>query len=212
MEGAPEKRKKKLEDDGLQERAKRQANVATRLRVAALESQNRFDKTTGLENRTSYDRYLEGLQRKIDQEGVGVAFIVIDIDHFKAVNDTYGHAAGDRILESVAVKIMETVRAGDRVFRYGGEEIVIVCEGLSLEKATERAEEIREAVRGTEVEYKAETLSVTVSIGVTAIDEGEDASVQDLFSNADRAMYEAKEGGRDRVVAEDFRQILEKAA
>ncbi|MDF3823061.1 GGDEF domain-containing protein [Leptospira sp. 96542] len=127
----------------------------------------------------------------------GFAVLVLDIDHFKSVNDRYGHDAGDQVLQQAARLVVEHVRAGDFVFRYGGEEVLVVLAGLLTEEALKVAEGIRRRFEATPLSIGADgELNLTVSIGV-AVDAGE-ADPQSLVKRADMALYEAKRAGRNR--------------
>ena len=143
-------------------------------------------------------------RRAIDQAGVAgraVSLLLIDIDHFKDFNDRFGHAAGDAVIRRIARKIMTTVRASDLVFRFGGEEFVVICEGLEGDPALALAERIRCAIV-TSVEGAGP--GVTASIGIASV--SADCSGYDaLFQKADRRLYAAKAAGRNCVIADDER-------
>lgn len=126
------------------------------------------------------------------------SILFFDIDHFKKINDTYGHKVGDQILQFVASVISQKVRASDFVGRWGGEEIVVALVGADEKDGYLKAEEIRKAVKSKVRVRSLAGLTVTVSGGVASL-EGE-ATVEDLIKHADSAMYQAKQQGRDRVV------------
>lgn len=155
------------------------------------------DPLTGLHNRRFLDRELAGaLQRETP-----VAVVVVDVDHFKSVNDRYGHAAGDDVLVAVARVLRAGTRTGDVVARSGGEEFVVVLPDTDLAEACTRAEEIRRLCAATVHPVAGGPVRVTLSAGVAvAGPEGTGASA--LLSAADRALYRAKSAGRDRVVAD----------
>ena len=159
------------------------------------------DALTGLHNR----RYMAGqLQAMVDRAGHGgdpVAVLVMDIDHFKAVNDGFGHDAGDEVLREFAVRLATNVRAIDLPCRLGGEEFVVVMPGASLEAASRVADRIRRDIEGQPFPIMggAEGLSVTVSIGVAASVPGD--SPEGLLKRADEGVYEAKSRGRNQVIA-----------
>ena len=126
-----------------------------------------------------------------------MSVLVVDIDHFKAINDRHGHAAGDEVLRQIAREISRATRDTDRVYRYGGEEFVVVCEGLGHGQALLAAERLRLRVAATEIQGIADR--VTASIGVaTTPDDGRDMT--ELFATADGRLYGAKEAGRNRVL------------
>ncbi len=161
------------------------------------------DSLTGLFNR----RYLTAhLARLIGRLGTTprqpVSIVLIDIDHFKAVNDQLGHAAGDDVLKAVARRLSGRLRATDTVARYGGEEFVVVLPDSPLETAAAVAERLRRAVAEAPVSLSdgSGTVPVTISLGVASTEDPEDMP-GDLLRRADAALYEAKRRGRDRVVA-----------
>lgn len=128
-----------------------------------------------------------------------VSLALLDIDRFKEVNDTYGHQAGDRVLEQVARLLAETLRAPDNLGRYGGEEFLLVLPETGLDATHVIAERIRKRVREADFEVDGGTVKLTVSIGATQFQSGE--PLTELFARVDRALYEAKESGRNLVVA-----------
>lgn len=131
--------------------------------------------------------------------GKPFAALLLDVDHFKSVNDTYGHEAGDHVLQHVAGVFIENVRSGDFVFRHGGEEFLILCVELTAQEALSVANKVRVAVQAEPIAISDTTkLSLTVSIGVAAYDGHPD--YQRLIARADRALYEAKNGGRNKCV------------
>jgi len=126
--------------------------------------------------------------------------LMLDIDHFKAINDRYGHEIGDMVLAQVARAIQSSSRKDDVVFRYGGEEFCIVDPGTPLQEAIRLGERIVQAVRKERYGKEGEQFRVTISVGVAARDLG-DADLEGLIARADRALYAAKDNGRDRVMA-----------
>ena len=169
---------------------------AVRARSAALAEMAFVDELTGLYNRR---RMLERLQEEYNRAKryqYPISCIFIDIDHFKAVNDTHGHAAGDEVLREVSSLVRGCIRAYDVPCRYGGEEIVVLLPQADAEQALIAAERIRSAVEGMTRDFGK--ISVTVSVGISSYpDTAQDA--QGILEGADRAMYLAKEGGRNKV-------------
>jgi diguanylate cyclase (GGDEF)-like protein len=157
------------------------------------------DSLTGLYNRRKLDGDLSGRVPSLVSEGRNVAFAMVDVDHFKKFNDTYGHPAGDALLRQVARAIAHAVRAEDIVYRYGGEEFCVLLPGASPEEARFVSERIRWSVEHTPVldEQGSQLSSVTVSVGVVCHTNG---NVQTMVASADSALYAAKQQGRNRVV------------
>jgi two-component system cell cycle response regulator len=158
------------------------------------------DQLTGLHNRRYMSGQIEALMRRAAQGGEPVSLLVIDIDHFKKVNDGYGHDVGDEVLQEFAVRLASNVRAIDLPVRHGGEEFVVVMPDTDLEDARRIAERIRLHVAGSPFRVMGgeEMLTVTISIGVAASCGAEDNSTA-LMKRADEAVYEAKSRGRNRV-------------
>lgn len=160
------------------------------------------DALTGLHNRRYMAGQLQGLVARANHSGPGVAVLVLDIDHFKAVNDGFGHDAGDEVLREFAVRLATNVRAIDLPCRLGGEEFVVVMPDTSLEDALSIAERIRRDVGSTpfRVMDGQVQIDVTTSVGV-AVSQGPDDTPDALIKRADQGVYEAKSRGRDRVIA-----------
>ena len=160
------------------------------------------DPLTGLHNRRYMTTQLQALATRASRGGEPVAVMVMDIDHFKAVNDGFGHDAGDEVLREFAVRLATNVRAIDLPCRYGGEEFVVVMPGASLAAAERVADRIRRDVGGAPFRIMGgrELLTITISVGVAATD-GPDDTPEALLKRADEALYEAKASGRDRVIA-----------
>ena len=189
------------------------ASDITELKLTQLQLEKRIedlyvmattDALTGIDNRRNL---LEKVQLEIDRAlryGLTVAFLMMDIDHFKVVNDTYGHDAGDRVLQRVGALLHETVRAPDHVGRLGGEEFGILLTNVTPQLGAEIAEQMRRKVAALVVTYGDAEISFTVSIGVAGLLVDAENPLLDLIKRADTAMYDAKKGGRNCVrVAED---------
>ena len=156
------------------------------------------DALTGLPNRRYFDEFCALLsRRRRAEDSVGV--LMIDIDRFKAVNDTYGHPVGDEVLRAVAGAIVGAVREDDVPARYGGEEFAVLLRNPTPEVAVEVGERVREAVAALDL-TRFGVPSVRVSVGAAVADDG-DEPITTTIEQADRALYDAKRGGRDRVVA-----------
>lgn len=155
------------------------------------------DPLTQIGNRAAFDLCLEKQISAHERHHTEFSLMVIDIDHFKEVNDTYGHIAGDKVLKMVAQTIRKTLRRSDEVYRYGGEEFVVILSNTQQGGATFIAERIRKAIEELKVELN-KTISVTASIGISASEKTE--QVSQTLEFADKALYEAKESGRNQVV------------
>jgi diguanylate cyclase (GGDEF)-like protein len=156
-----------------------------------------LDPLTGLFNRNALEQRLAEIdgQPSSREEGLSHALLLCDLDHFKRVNDMLGHAAGDAVLQDVAYTMRATLRAGDSIYRVGGEEILVILPGADEEAALEIAERLRQAVR----RRRPVGVAVTVSIGVAVSHTGV-VDTDDLVARADAALYSAKAGGRDTVI------------
>lgn len=155
------------------------------------------DALTGIYDRSRLEFEGPKMLQNSAVAGTITSLMIIDADHFKAVNDLFGHLVGDQVLKRTAGILKENLRAGDRVYRFGGEEFVILCEGLSHEAALQRAERLREAVETTIT--RPDATCVTISIGV-ATSNLDGNTLNALLSAADTRLYAAKNAGRNRVV------------
>jgi diguanylate cyclase (GGDEF)-like protein len=154
------------------------------------------DPLTQISNRAAFDSALNREICSFKRHLTGFALMVIDIDYFKLVNDTYGHIAGDSVLKSVAEVIKNTIRRSDEVFRYGGEEFVVILTNTDIEGALFIGERVRREIKKLIIKSH-EQINVTASIGIAASNTIRD--VNDTLYHADKALYQAKEEGRDRV-------------
>jgi diguanylate cyclase (GGDEF)-like protein len=156
------------------------------------------DQLTGLKNRTIGMDLLQAEISRAQRSGLALCVAVIDIDHFKRINDQRGHMAGDQTLRSFASLVSSTVRDYDIVFRYGGEEFVLVMPDTVIKNAVKVSEKLRLAVEALVVETRSGPVSITISVGIKQYDAG--MTLEDLLSKADKALYQAKQGGRNRTV------------
>ena len=158
------------------------------------------DGLTGLSNIRYFMMILnaEYLLAKREPEDRGFCVIMLDIDHFKKFNDTYGHAVGDKVLKGVADSLKNAVRSSDIVARYGGEEMVVLLRVTRIKNAMQVAEKIRKSVEEFDFKDEKNRYKVTISLGVSEFDAEED-SVESVMKRADDGLYKAKEGGRNRV-------------
>ena len=158
----------------------------------------RTDALTGLPNRREFDQQLGTLIAQADRFGHSVSLIMTDVDHFKNVNDTYGHEAGDQVLKSIAKTLSDTVRQVDVAARFGGEEIAILLPQTSLTGAVELADRLRRQVEAKPIVVGGNEIAVTISCGVACYPDGV-LTKEALFAAADRALYDAKNAGRNCV-------------
>lgn len=159
------------------------------------------DPLTGLFNRRHLAYLAEKELARFQRSGHPVAFLLLDIDHFKGINDQYGHETGDRVLEEVAAIIRAQLRTQDLVARWGGEEFLAVLPDTGLESAQASAERVREALRAHDWTAKTgERIDLTISAGVSELRGSDD--LNSAINRADRALYRSKEGGRNRVERE----------
>ncbi|GAB4483876.1 MAG: hypothetical protein OHK0044_33330 [Burkholderiaceae bacterium] len=178
--------------------------VADLGRVALLERDSVTDALTGLYNRRHFERRLAEEFSRARRQGSELALLLLDVDHFKRINDTHGHPAGDAVLRDLAERCLACVRAHDTVVRYGGEEIAVIAPGAPAHAAQRLAARLRERAASAPLELRGASypqglaIAYTVSIGVAALD----ASMADeaaLIGAADAALYRAKREGRNRV-------------
>lgn len=185
--------KLQLEDRAWYEEQLHRFNRELELQNADLTVQARVDPLTGLANRRELDAVLEPALRQARQEGTPLCLALLDIDHFKDINDTHGHAAGDEVLVQVAQSLRNHGAGLGTLARHGGEEFAWLLPQTPLGQARQHCEALRETVA-----YASQALPVTISIGLTEAQEQD--SVSSLMQRADTALYAAKRTGRDRVV------------
>jgi diguanylate cyclase (GGDEF)-like protein len=160
-----------------------------------------LDPLTGLHNRRHLDARLKSEFAFANRHGTPLSVLLIDIDHFKKVNDTYGHPGGDAALRALADRLQRTVRTEDIVARYGGEEFAVIARGIEGSGSMLLAERIREQAQRIKVEHEDATIAFTISVGVaTMTRERVFETIAALLKAADDALYKAKEGGRNRCV------------
>ena len=157
------------------------------------------DALTGLHNRRYFDMHLSSLLDQAAQESKPLSLLVLDIDFFKKINDTYGHDAGDEILRALAGRMRRAVRSVDLVCRLGGEEFVIVMPETALDVAGKVAERVRRAVEAEPFNVKDGQMAVPVTVSIGIADRGSDANPDFIYKSADKALYESKSTGRNKV-------------
>ena len=175
--------------------------TADKHHIRRIEEHASVDSLTGLHNRrwmeTMYPREIQ----RCNSGNVAMCALMLDVDHFKNVNDTYGHLAGDQVLVSIAKSLTDSLRPTDMLVRYGGEEFAILLPGTSVENSLRVSDRIRRAVEKTPVKIGSSSdIQITISIGLAI--RVPDDSMEDILSRADRALYAAKESGRNRICIE----------
>ena len=165
------------------------------------------DKLTGLYNRHYLIEYLEYLLAQHRRHKKRSSLIMIDLDHFKRVNDFYGHVIGDQALKAVAECIRQHCRESDIIARYGGEEFIIICSDSNIQESCRLAERIREGVEHLTSEPLGFHGPQTVSIGIYELSPDEELTVDQLISRVDKALYCAKNEGRNKVFISTQKQV-----
>ena len=203
-------------DQHRQQRDQREQEVSTRLksladRVALMEQDAQVvrenleeqrqkalvDPLTGLPNRAAWSERLEHEVGQWQQHGNSLLLAMLDLDHFKRINDNYGHLAGDRVLKLIASVLRKRLRGGDFIARFGGEEFVLLVPDTPLAAGAKLAEALRLAIEACPFHFKGEPVTVTMSVGMTAFKPGEHSD--SVLKRADQALYRAKNAGRNRV-------------
>lgn len=159
------------------------------------------DPLTGLFNRRYLDEALERELARAARSQCPLSLLMIDIDHFKHINDTFGHPVGDRVLAQLGTLLDQLIRRCDTACRYGGEEFVVLMPESAAEELTQRAEQLRSAFSQLYIEVEGRLISATLSIGIATCPPRQKLDAGTLIKMADQALYLAKQGGRNRVEA-----------
>jgi len=165
--------------------------------IESLSEQALRDALTNLLNYQAFQEYIEKEVQRANRYGHGLCLIIADIDHFKDINDTYGHLAGDHILKVVAHYFQDSLRGSDMVARYGGEEFAMVLPETSKIDGMIVAERLRETIASLKIDYEGRSLSVTASFGVSSLDASRNIDKIEFIKEADYALYQAKNAGRN---------------
>lgn len=176
-------------------RLEEQAQELDRTRLEA-----RLDSLSGVGNRKAFDEALQYMCAKFKRHRQGFGLLLIDVDHFKWINDTHGHQSGDIVVARLGEALKSAIRPGDHIARYGGDEFALILEGVNLETGCIVAQRIREKVErcNFDVGVNDAHVAVTLSMGLAAIEDGDTPAK--LLSKADQALYRAKENGRNRLM------------
>jgi diguanylate cyclase (GGDEF)-like protein len=167
--------------------------------VSSIKDMAIYDTLTNVHNRRYFDERIGAETKKSFLSGTPLSLVMVDIDYFKNVNDTYGHTQGDKVLCKVASLLKSSVRKDDTVARYGGEEFVLILPGAKLEVVSIIAERIRRLVETTPFEVGQTQIHLTISLGISNLPSHRARSEEELVKMADHALYNAKRGGRNRV-------------
>lgn len=182
---------------------RRLSQLANSERLKAAESLATTDSLTGLYNRRQFDSQLRVEANFASRHREPFALLMIDLDHFKAVNDTFGHPEGDRVLKYTAECLVNTLRGSDQAFRFGGEEFAALLRGSDRERALRAAERVNQRLRQQPFTFaNGQQRPISASIGVAYADASNDFNTNELLQRADAALYRAKDRGRDRAEAE----------
>jgi diguanylate cyclase (GGDEF)-like protein len=188
----------KLEDE--YEKAKQELKIRDVELKAILAQSNEVTNTDALTFLPNRRKIIVELQEEVirsNRYGTALSISILDIDHFKKINDTYGHTTGDETLRCVATKLRDHIRQPDTIGRYGGEEFLIVLPNSEAKAAAEQASRLCREVRAMQIEANSNVLSVTISIGIAQFHVGEE-NWEGLLHRADEALYKAKGNGRDQ--------------
>jgi diguanylate cyclase (GGDEF)-like protein len=167
--------------------------------LRAAERDARMDSLTHIPNRRAFDEHVTAVHALFERQRIAYSVVMLDLDNFKSVNDRYGHAAGDSVLQVIAKLLQSQLRLSDRVFRFGGEEFVIVLVATNLQQAMLVAERARKRIEASIVYFKGRELRITTSAGVCEVRDGLTSAA--VLAQADAALYGAKSAGRNRIEA-----------
>jgi len=184
----------------LQQAQLEKASAELQTKQRQLERLTRLDGLTGLYNRNTFVDLAQQELNRAQRNQTSTAILLLDLDYFKRVNDTWGHPAGDAVLRHVAALANATVRSTDLVGRLGGEEFIVLLPGTSVDAARRIAEKLRAALESHPVPWEKIQICTTASIGIAGTTAAEKRSFDSLYTDADKALYMAKQRGRNRVV------------
>jgi diguanylate cyclase len=184
----------------LQQAQLEKVNTELQSKQRDLERLTRLDGLTGLYNRKTFVELTESELVRAQRQGSATALLLLDLDHFKRVNDTWGHPAGDAVLKNVASVVSQTVRSTDLVGRLGGEEFIILLPATTALAARKLAEKVRARLEAHPTQFERATIAATASIGLAGTTVAEKRDFDSLYNDADKALYMAKQRGRNQVV------------
>ena len=181
------------------QRKSEEERIKTNLKAVTFENQAMTDPLTGIHNRRYFDEAIIAYLSEFNKMNAPLGMFLLDLDHFKSVNDHYGHDVGDEVLKEVAERLIANSREHDVVSRIGGEEFAVITPFANFKQLVEIAERYRKSVAQLRIKHGSTTIIPTVSIGIATNNEAKDAA--SLFKMADNRLYDAKEAGRNRVAA-----------
>lgn len=184
----------------LQQGLLEKANAELQNKQRELERATRQDGLTGLFNRNTFVELTHRELARAQRQGSPTTILLLDLDHFKHVNDTWGHPAGDAVLRHVATLAASTVRSTDLVGRLGGEEFIVLLPNTTVHAARNLAEKLRQRIESSPVQWEKLSIPITTSVGLAGTTAQEKRDFDRLYSDADKALYVAKQQGRNRVV------------
>ncbi len=192
--------KSNLKMDELQQHLRNMKSEINQIqeRTKSLEQEALLDSLTNIHNRRAYEIRIDEELQRFKRYNQLFSLVMLDVDHFKAVNDEFGHRTGDKCLCEIVNRVRSSLRKVDFLARYGGEEFVAILPGTTRQNACVVAEKLRQHIERTAFLFQGKRVPVTISLGVTQV-ESSDSDPQSIFARADEAMYEAKRAGRNRV-------------
>jgi len=171
--------------------------------MEALKQQVIRDSMTQLYNHHHFRQLLQNELARAERYKRPLSLLFCDIDHFKAINDTFGHLAGDRVIKALATKLRMETRESDHAARYGGEEFAVILPETTIEDAKVIAERLRSEIESMDITYGGNSIFISLSFGIADLTDNKPADIDELISRADKALYQAKEQGRNRCIVFD---------
>jgi diguanylate cyclase (GGDEF)-like protein len=181
-------------------------SLTNHMNIKSLQNAAAFDPMTNCYNRREFERLIEHNIASAKRYKRDMSVIMMDLDHFKKINDRHGHLVGDIVLQKVAEAIHSKIRKGDYLARYGGEEFVLVLPDTKRPRAMELAERLRQVIQDLEIKTDTDTVKITASFGVASLRDNNERN--DLLEEADSMLYKAKSGGRNRVMPQIKLHVL----
>ena len=186
-----------IRNENLSEKIKQMEKETEQLQQKLTENREKllYDTLTGVQSRLAYEEKIEQEIARWERYGSSFSYVILDIDHFKNINDKYGHSAGDKALKTIAEIMLLQIRKSDFIFRIGGEEFVLLLTNTEVSKAEVLVEKLRKTVKAREFQFKQDCVSLSLSAGLTETRDGD--SAMSIYERADAALYRAKNSGRN---------------